>query len=76
MAFIEIENKSYTIALPSDSSVYDAMIQLQKNSGFTFQGYESSGIGFFVETIQILNENKSRVKLANVKTEFLKVFKL
>ncbi len=36
----------------------------------------SSGIGFFVETIQILNENRSRVKLANVKTEFMKVFKL
>lgn len=36
----------------------------------------SSGIGFFVETLQILNENKSRIKLSNVKTEFLKVFKL
>ncbi len=36
----------------------------------------SSGIGFFVETLQILNEKKSRVKLSNVKTEFLKVFKL
>ncbi|MCK6595515.1 MAG: STAS domain-containing protein [Bacteriovoracaceae bacterium] len=36
----------------------------------------SSGIGFFVETLQILNEKKTRVKLSNVKTEFLKVFKL
>lgn len=36
----------------------------------------SSGIGLFVETLQILNENKSRIKLSNVKTEFLKVFKL
>ncbi len=36
----------------------------------------SNGIGIFVETIQILNEKKSRIKLANVKTEFLKVFKL
>jgi len=36
----------------------------------------SSGIGFFVETLHILNKNKSQIKLSNVKTEFLKVFKL
>lgn len=36
----------------------------------------SSGIGIFVETLQILNKNKSQIKLTNVKTEFLKVFKL
>jgi anti-sigma B factor antagonist len=36
----------------------------------------SSGIGIFVETLHILNKNKSQIKLSNVKTEFLKVFKL
>ena len=36
----------------------------------------SSGIGIFVETLQILNKNKSNIKLSNVKTEFMKVFKL
>lgn len=36
----------------------------------------SSGIGFFVETIRALNKNKEQIKLANVKSEFLKVFKL
>lgn len=36
----------------------------------------SSGIGFFVETLQILNRNKTQIKLSNVKSEFLKVFKL
>jgi anti-sigma B factor antagonist len=36
----------------------------------------SSGIGIFVETLQILNKNKSQIKLSNVKTEFMKVFKL
>lgn len=36
----------------------------------------SSGIGLFVETLQILNKNKSQIKLSNVKTEFIKVFKL
>lgn len=36
----------------------------------------SSGIGFFVETLQILNKNKAKIKLSNVKNEFIKVFKL
>ena len=36
----------------------------------------SSGIGLFVETLQILNKNRSQIKLSNVKTEFIKVFKL
>lgn len=36
----------------------------------------SSGIGIFVETLEILNKNKSQIKLSNVKTEFIKVFKL
>ncbi|NOT77959.1 MAG: STAS domain-containing protein [Bacteriovoracaceae bacterium] len=36
----------------------------------------SSGIGIFVETLHLLNKEKSQIKLSNVKTEFLKVFKL
>jgi anti-sigma B factor antagonist len=36
----------------------------------------SSGIGHFVDTIQALNENRDKIKLSNVKTEFMKVFKL
>lgn len=36
----------------------------------------SSGIGHFVETLKILSEKKSQIKLANVKSEFLRVFKL
>lgn len=42
--------------------------------GLDFVG--SSGIGFFVETIKILNTKKDQFKLSNVKSEFLKVFKL
>lgn len=42
--------------------------------GLDFVG--SSGIGMFVDTIKALNENKERIKISNVKTEFLKVFKL
>lgn len=42
--------------------------------GMDFVG--SSGIGIFVDTIKALNANKERVKISNVKTEFLKVFKL
>ena len=36
----------------------------------------SSGIGIFVETLQILDKHKAKIKLSNVKTEFIKVFKL
>jgi anti-sigma B factor antagonist len=36
----------------------------------------SSGIGIFVETLQILNKNKAQITLSNVKNEFIKVFKL
>ncbi|PIK15842.1 STAS domain-containing protein [Halobacteriovorax sp. JY17] len=43
-------------------------------NGLDFVG--SSGIGVFVETLKSLNEKKSQIKLSNVKTEFLKVFKL
>lgn len=42
--------------------------------GLDFVG--SSGIGLFVDTIKALNENRDRIKVSNVKTEFLKVFKL
>ncbi len=42
--------------------------------GLDFVG--SSGINYFVDTIKLLNTNKSRIKLKNVKTEFLRVFKL
>lgn len=42
--------------------------------GVDFVG--SSGIGIFVETLNLLNKNREQIKLSNVKTEFLKVFKL
>ncbi len=43
-------------------------------SGLDFVG--SSGIGHFVETLKILNTKKANIKLSNVKTEFIRVFKL
>jgi len=36
----------------------------------------SSGIGMFVDTIMALNNKKHQMRLINVKSEFLKVFKL
>lgn len=36
----------------------------------------SSGISHFVETINSLNKNKEKILLSNVRTEFMKVFKL
>ena len=36
----------------------------------------SSGIGQFVETLKIVNKNRTKVKLSNVRSEFLKSFQL
>ena len=36
----------------------------------------SSGIGLFVDIVQSLNEKKDQIRLTNVRSEFLKVFKL
>ena len=36
----------------------------------------SSGIGKFVETLRIVNKNSPKVKLSNVRSEFIKVFQL
>jgi anti-sigma B factor antagonist len=36
----------------------------------------SSGLGHFVETLKILNTKKSQIKLSNVSSDFIKVFKL
>ncbi len=36
----------------------------------------SSGIGQFVDTIKKVNKDRTKVRLANVRAEFLKVFKL
>lgn len=43
-------------------------------NGLDFVG--SSGIGHFVETLKILNEKRDHIKLSNVRSEFVKVFKL
>jgi len=42
--------------------------------GLDFVG--SSGIGVFVQTIKSFNKRKDQIRLMNVKSEFLKVFKL
>jgi anti-sigma B factor antagonist len=64
---LRLELQELTIKNPAST------ITLDMNS-LDFVG--SSGIGIFVETLHILNKNKSQIKLSNVKTEFLKVFKL
>ncbi len=51
----------------------NAIITLDMNN-IDFVG--SSGIGFFVETIKSINQNRNLIRLQNVKSEFLKVFKL
>ncbi len=36
----------------------------------------STGIAHFVDTLNVLNKNKTFIQMANVKSEFIKVFKL
>ena len=36
----------------------------------------SSGIGQFVDILKELNQSKTQIRLANIKSEFLKVFKI
>jgi anti-sigma B factor antagonist len=36
----------------------------------------STGIAHFVETLNILNKDKAKIQISNVKSEFIKVFKL
>lgn len=36
----------------------------------------SSGISIFVDTVKLLNKSKDQIKLSNVSSEFMKVFKL
>ncbi|MEC7275348.1 MAG: STAS domain-containing protein [Bdellovibrionota bacterium] len=63
--------KKELIGLTRDNPTSKITIDMH---GLDFVG--SSGIGLFVDTIKALNENKERIKVSNVKTEFLKVFKL
>jgi anti-sigma B factor antagonist len=64
---LKSELESLTKENPTSSITLDM-------NGLDFVG--SSGIGLFVDTIKAINENKDRIKISNVKIEFLKVFKL
>lgn len=64
---LEIELKSLVTNHPTSTITID-LNQVE------FVG--SSGIGLFVDIIQAINEKKDQIRLTNVKTEFLKVFKL
>ena len=50
-----------------------AMITL---SMFNLNFVGSSGIGHLVETIKILNQKRKCIRLSNISSEFIKVFKL
>jgi len=62
-------------------SELDSLTKENPNSTITIDMHSldfvgSSGIGLFVDMIKAFNENKEQIKISNVKTEFLKVFKL
>ena len=72
---IDFENcqtfRQELVDLTKDHPMADVTLDLNR---LDFVG--SSGIGHFVETIKIVNKSKEHFKLSNVKTEFMKVFKL
>ena len=64
---LQMELESLTRENPSSTVTIDM-------HGLDFVG--SSGIGMFVDTIKSINKRRDQIKMSNVKTEFLKVFKL
>lgn len=66
-----IKFRNEILELIDDNPTSDVIIDMD-----TLDFVGSSGIGLFVETIKILNKKKADLKLSNVKTEFVKVFKL
>ncbi len=64
---LQLELESLTRENPGSTVTIDM-------HGLDFVG--SSGIGMFVDTIRAINKRRDQIKMSNVKTEFLKVFKL
>jgi len=64
---LQQELESLTRENPTSSVIIDM-------HGLEFVG--SSGIGMFVDTIKAINTRRDQIKMRNVKTEFLRVFKL
>lgn len=66
-----ISLKSELVSLISENPLSTITIDMHH---LEFVG--SSGIGAFVQTVKSFNTNKELIKLSNVKSEFLAVFKL
>lgn len=64
---LKAELANLTVAHPTSTITIDM-------TALDFVG--SSGISIFVDTVKLLNKKKNQVKLSNVSSEFLKVFKL
>jgi len=56
---LEVPGLSYKVFVPEESTVYDLMIATTKQyNNFSFNGREFSGLGFFVEEINGLSQDK------------------
>ena len=53
---LKTEETSYEVTIPQGSSVYDIMEAAQEQ-GFSFEGREFSGIGFFVDEVEGKRQN-------------------
>ncbi|MBF0299428.1 MAG: STAS domain-containing protein [Oligoflexia bacterium] len=70
----------YETNIPLKKELF-SLIKQYSSSTITLDFYNvdfvgSSGINYFVEIINTLNQKELRLKLTNVKPEFIKVFKL
>lgn len=58
-AVIEVQGLSYKISVPEGSTAYDLMVAAAfQYEDFSFKGKEFSGLGFFVEEINGLAQDK------------------
>jgi LysM repeat protein len=54
---LAVGDKYYEINLPANQTVYNLMMALKKRGDFDFSGKDSSGLGFFVESINGVKNN-------------------
>lgn len=60
---LKVPDFSYQVYAPKESTVYEMMkIADLQNNNFSFKGREFSGLGFFVEEINGLSQNKKEGK--------------
>lgn len=55
-----VGDKNWSIFVPEGSNAYQAMERLREQQGFSFNGKEHPGLGFFVEEIEGMKNNQNK----------------